>query len=166
MKCLACWEEIEDGEKVCHHCGSNQEEVKDYLTLAVLKQQKKKVTVPQKTPMLSYLETVDPVLKEEIVVSSTEISPPPQAYQPERPTWLGTSLATQKPSSKELIPQEPPRKKTKKKTVKCPNCDKETPDLKFCKYCGYQLNKECPKCGTKVKTNVRFCSECGYNFDE
>ncbi|MHA1222696.1 MAG: zinc ribbon domain-containing protein [Candidatus Heimdallarchaeaceae archaeon] len=111
-------------------------------------------------------DSVDPVLKEEIVVSSTEISPPPQAYQPERPTWLGTSLATQKPSSKELIPQEPPRKKTKKKTVKCPNCDKETPDLKFCKYCGYQLNKECPKCGTKVKTNVRFCSECGYNFDE
>ena len=97
-KCLACWEEIDDGQKICHHCGSDQEDVKDFLALAVLKQQKQKITVPEKTPVLDYIFKVDPETKEEVTISgipNTEGSPASaapatSAYQPSRPSWLGT----------------------------------------------------------------------------
>ncbi len=34
MKCLACWEEILEESKICSMCGSDQQDAKDFLTLA------------------------------------------------------------------------------------------------------------------------------------
>jgi len=39
LKCLACWEEIDDDTKICPHCGSDQEQVKEFLEIAILRQQ-------------------------------------------------------------------------------------------------------------------------------
>ena len=75
-KCLACWEEIDDGQKICHHCGSDQEDVKDFLALAVLKQQKQKISVPEKTPVLDYIFKVDPETKEEVTITGVPPTSP------------------------------------------------------------------------------------------
>ena len=54
-QCLACWEEIEEQEKICQHCGSDQDEVKDYLALVLLKQRKKNITIPEKIAVLDFM---------------------------------------------------------------------------------------------------------------
>ena len=193
-ECLACWEEIEDTEQVCPYCGSNQEEVKDYLTLVLLKQGKKKISVPKDTPVLDFILDTDPQMKEEISVSIKSPSQPetkrptffaPQVgkqsdgtYIPEQPSWLA------KPADKDLANQEPEQKiqKEKKttptpsattttasgkkvKTILCPKCTKEVPFLQYCKYCGQQLTRKCPACNKEIAVTAKFCRGCGTKLE-
>ncbi len=170
-KCLACWEEIDDGQKICHHCGSDQEDVKDFLALAVLKQQKKKITVPKKTPVLDYIFKVDPDTKEEVTISAdlssspaspTQAAPTSSAYQPARPTWLGTPVAEKPAVPTKVIDSEEDKKDgIKSKTVVCPHCSEEVPFKQFCKFCGKSLQKECTKCNKQIKIAAKFCTHCG-----
>ena len=168
--CLACWEEIEEGTKICPHCGSDQENVKDFLALAVMKQQKKKIVVPKETPILEYIYEVDPEMKEEITVSSTaETKAPPSSYKPSRPEWLQLPGATQeqepsiqeKPSSP--APAEQP--KASDKTVVCPSCSQVVRLLKFCKFCGSKLQKECENCRKINAITAKFCTGCGQKME-
>jgi len=169
-KCLACWEEIEEGVKICPHCGSNQENVKDFLALAVLKQQKKKITVPEKTPILEYIYEVDPEMKEEITVGSTaETQTPSSTYKPSRPSWLQVPGVAQEkaPSPKEKPPAtiSTEQPKSTEKTIICPNCSQEVKLLKFCKICGNKLQKECDKCGKINAISAKFCTGCGQKME-
>lgn len=44
----------------------------------------------------------------------------------------------------------------------CPDCDAaQSPENKFCVYCGKKLGKVCPSCGTKVGSKESFCRNCG-----
>lgn len=180
-QCLACWEDIEDDELICHHCGSNQEEVKDYLALVVLKQRKKKIEVPEETPVLDYIFEVDPEVQNDISVGKglpkkrqqpfAPIAPttshPSESgqYQPDKPSWLGTPVATEKQPSTEEKPsvnKTPPSKKpSKAKSIVCPECNKEVPMLKYCKFCGQRLQKECVHCGKIISIRAKFCTGCG-----
>ncbi len=171
LRCLACWEEIEEGSKICPHCGSDQEDVKDFLALAVLKQQKKKIVVPEKTPILEYIYEVDPEMEKEITVQSTaETETPSSGYKPSRPAWLQIPSTTQEqtPSTQEKpptpIPAEQP--KTSEKTVICPSCLQEVKILKFCKFCGSKLQKECQNCGKINAITAKFCTGCGHTIEE
>ncbi|NPD88657.1 MAG: zinc ribbon domain-containing protein [Asgard group archaeon] len=186
MKCLACWEPISEEEKICHHCGTDQNNAKDYLALALMKQQKNKVAVPEKTKVLDYIYKVDPEAKEEITISSsvstltTPSSSKPQiaapvsktpstqsGYQPQVPSWLGTpspkALAEISKEAKEQ-PKVKTKAKQKEKTLICPNCEKEAPLRKFCKHCGNPLQKECPKCNKSNSIKAKFCTACGQNI--
>ncbi|TFG10269.1 zinc-ribbon domain-containing protein [Candidatus Heimdallarchaeota archaeon] len=176
-ECLACWEEIEETEDTCPHCGSNQEDVKDYLALVLLKQGKRKISVPKETPVLDYVFETDPAVKEEISLGVvTDIkdkkSPPePQAssfgiqsdgtYRPTQPSWL----AKPEPVKKE-VQEAPPTKIEEKeedkiKTIKCPNCEKEVKFLGHCKFCGQALLRECPSCKQEISSTAKFCTKCG-----
>jgi len=171
-KCLACWEEIDDGQKICHHCGSDQEDVKDFLALAVLKQQKQKITVPNKTPVLDYIFKVDPDTEEEVTISAVPDSPPTSptsaasstsTYQPSRPSWLGTPTTETPIVPTEVKDSEDDKKETvKTKTVICPHCSEEVPFKKFCKFCGKNLQKECSKCNKQIAIATKFCTHCGH----
>ena len=165
-KCLACWEEIEDTEKICHHCGSDQEDVKDFLALAVLKQQNQKITVPEKTPVLDFIFKVDPDAKEEVTFSSTPNIPdtkPSSSYQAKRPSWLGIPSTTKAVSSQEVAIQDTKSKDSSTdKIVVCPHCLEEVPFKKYCKFCGKPLQKECTKCKKQVSIAAKFCTHCGY----
>jgi hypothetical protein len=174
MKCLACWEPISEEEKICHHCGTDQNDAKDYFALALMKQQKNKVAVPEKTKVLDYIYKVDPQAKEEITVSTEVSTPTPPSkfsppattsksptsqsgYQPQVPSWLGTP--------KETSTEEIKKAKSKEKTLVCPSCEKEAPLRKFCKYCGVPLQKECPNCKKFNSIKAKFCTSCGNNLD-
>ncbi len=177
-QCLACWEEIEDQEKICNHCGSDQNDVKDYLALVLLKQRKKKITIPEQTAVLDYVIDVDPTTAESITISLSEAEPgyqeakptPATTYKPESPSWLG------KPSSQQVSQQAPRSQPTavkqepsapvvrSKKLIKCPNCSEEVSFLKYCKICGYQLQKECPQCEKINSITSKFCTICGKPF--
>ena len=171
-KCLACWEDIDDGQKICHHCGSDQEDVKDFLALAVLKQQKQKITVPKETPVLDYIFKVDPETKEDVTISAvpdssptptTPGSPRSAAYQPARPSWLGTPTAENPIVPAALKDTESTKKDSvKTKTIICPHCFEEVPFKKFCKFCGKNLQKECTNCNKQIKIAAKFCTHCGY----
>jgi len=150
-QCLACWEDIEEQDKICLHCGSNQDEIKDYLALVLLKQRKKKITIPEQTSALDYVIDVDPKTAENITFAKPAAetgdhqarTPPGATYQPAKPSWLGSPTA---PS---------------KKSIKCPNCSDEVSFLKFCKNCGYQLHKVCPNCQKVNSVTSKFCTKCG-----
>src|SRR5580704_7043218 len=44
----------------------------------------------------------------------------------------------------------------------CSNCGAENrPGSKFCKQCGSELGRVCPKCAQPVDADASFCSECG-----
>lgn len=170
IKCLACWEEIEEGVKICPHCGSDQENVKDFLALAVLKQQKKKIVVPEKTPILEYIYEVDPEMEKEITISSsTEKETPSSSYKPSRPSWLQLPGTTQEktPLTQEKPPSPVPAIKPKisDKTVICPSCSQEVKLLKFCKFCGSKLQKECENCGKINAITAKFCTGCGQSME-
>lgn len=47
--------------------------------------------------------------------------------------------------------------------VKCPNCDNEIGEAKFCNKCGTEIKKEmlCPHCNTEITEESIFCPECG-----
>jgi len=174
-QCLACWENIENQEKICNHCGSNQDDVKDYLALVLLKQRKKKITIPEQTAVLDYVFNVDPETAETITISSSatdlgfkETQPKPgTVYKPDSPSWLG------KPITQQVSPQTPQTQPTavdqkpsiipirSKKLIKCPNCSKEVSFLKFCKNCGQQLQRECPNCEKINSITSKFCTICG-----
>ncbi|MHA2358245.1 MAG: zinc ribbon domain-containing protein [Candidatus Heimdallarchaeaceae archaeon] len=168
MKCLACWEPISEDDKICSHCGTDQQDAKDYLVLALMKQQKKKVSVPESNRILDYVSEVDPDIKDEITISSIVPSTVPSQdqskYQPTTPPWLGL------PSSQtsQQAPSAPVRQQTKPKigTIKCPNCSEEIQPKKFCKYCGYKLPQDiskkviCPNCSQEVQLK-KFCKFCG-----
>ena len=174
MKCLACWETISEDEKICHHCGTDQNDAKDYLALALMKQQKNKVAVPEKTKVLDYIYKVDPQAKEEITISTEVSTPKPPSmfgktsttsrtatsqsgYQPQVPSWLGT------PKDKSPI-EEPKKAKDKEKTLICPGCEQEAPLRKFCKHCGVPLQKECPNCKKLNSIKAKFCTSCGQDI--
>jgi hypothetical protein len=181
MKCLACWEPITENDKICSHCGTDQDNAKDYLTLALMKQQKNKIEVPEKSNVLDYIYKVDPETKKEITVSSSVSVPTPPSsprttaqqsttqsgYQPQVPSWLGTP-DTQKQISDSQKPSEPtePKTKPKEKTIKCPNCEKDAPFRKFCKHCGNPLQKECPNCQKLNSVKAKFCTGCGQEISE
>ena len=177
MKCLACWEDIEEGEKICHHCGSVQEDVKDFLTLALLSQQKKKITA-EKSPILEYVMKVDPSLNEDVTISSaasvsTQEQPVgrrQESYSPSRPNWLGAPATTQPQpdvTPATTTPAATPATTSSKteKTIKCPECERDVPVRKFCKYCGTQLQKPCSKCEKLNSYKARFCTSCGETFE-
>ncbi|MBY9001015.1 MAG: zinc ribbon domain-containing protein [Candidatus Heimdallarchaeota archaeon] len=160
MKCLACWEEIKEFDRICHHCGSDQKEVKDYFVLALLKQQKRKIVVPEETDVLQYILEVDPESRKEITITGSSEPLPP--YQPIEPSLALTSQGQSqpepmnRPSTLKALPS-----KTVEKTLICPSCLEEVPYRKFCKFCGYQLQKECDNCGTINRTAAKFCTKCG-----
>lgn len=188
-ECLACWEEIEDTEVICPYCGSNQEEVLDYLALVVLKQGKRKIEVPTETPVLDYVFDMDPSTEEDISVNIK--SPPshePQllpsqvekpgfksdgTYIPARPSWLARPIETDDKTIKtesEKVEQEvkddkPSRVITKSKTISCPSCSKDVPLLQYCKYCGQRLLRNCPKCNKEIVVTAKFCRGCGTQLD-
>ena len=183
-QCLACWEEIEDQDKVCIHCGSNQDEIKDYLALVLLKQRKKKITIPEKTTALDYVIEVDPSTADSITVDKTAAEtglqpakpmqtttyPPTKpmqttTYQPEKPTWLGSPITSQQTTNNRK--QQPSRpQQPSRKTIECPNCSKEVSFLKFCKNCGQQLQQECPECQRINTITSKFCTKCGKPLKE
>lgn len=177
-ECLACWEEIEDNETICHHCGSNQEEVKDYLALVLLKQGRRKIDVPTETPVLDYVFDTDPAVKEEISVSISSAPQEPEiavqrgdttsritsngTYSPEKPSWLASPTddnqkETLSPQKKEMIP--------KSKTISCPKCSKDVPLLQYCKFCGQKLLRTCPNCNKEIQATAKFCTGCGKKVD-
>jgi predicted amidophosphoribosyltransferase len=174
-QCLACWEEIEDQERICNHCGSDQDEVKDYLALVLLKQRKKKIEIPEQTAVLDYVFDVDPSTAESITVSKTsagadfqEARPTPgTTYKPDSPSWLGrpttqqTSQPTQstQPTAVNQKPSTPAV--SRKKLIRCPKCSKEVSFLKYCKNCGQQLQRECPSCNIPISVTSKFCTSCG-----
>ncbi len=44
----------------------------------------------------------------------------------------------------------------------CSNCGADNrPGSKFCKQCGSELGRVCPKCAQPVDVDASFCSECG-----
>ncbi len=163
MKCLACWEDIPEAASICHHCGSDQKEVKDFFVLALLKQQKRKIVVPEETNVLKYILEVDPELKKEITITSS--SEPLPSYQPQQPSLLGTITGQKQSSSPKPVnqatPQQPLSQKPKEKTLVCPSCQEEVPFRKFCKLCGFQMQRECPDCGTANRVTAKFCTKCG-----
>ncbi len=177
-QCLACWEEIEEQDKICQHCGSDQDDVKDYLALVLLKQRKKKITIPEQTAVLDYVFDVDPDTAESITISKTEADPgyqeakptPGTTYKPDRPSWLGkprTQQASQQtPSQPTAVKQEPSTPPIRsKKLIKCPNCSQEVSFLKYCKNCGHQLHRECPNCEKINSITSKFCTICGKPLD-
>lgn len=163
MKCLACWEDIPEAARICNHCGSDQKEVKDFFVLALLKQQKRKIVVPEETDVLKYILEVDPEVKSEITITGT--AEPLPTYQPQQPSIMG-AIAGQRyspptkpinqPANQQPLPQKP-----KEKTLVCPSCKDEVPFRKFCKLCGYQLQRDCHNCGTVNRINAKFCTKCG-----
>lgn len=171
-QCLACWEDNEEQDKICLHCGSNQDEIKDYLALVLLKQRKKKITIPEQTSALDYVIDVDPKTAENITFAKPAAetgdhqarTPPGATYQPSKPSWLGSPTA---PNASQQIPQDVSQdSKTiptqiSKKSIKCPNCSDEVSFLKFCKNCGYQLHKVCPHCQKVNSVTSKFCTKCG-----
>ena len=163
MKCLACWEDIPETSKICDHCGSDQKEVKDFFVLALLKQQKRKIVVPEETDVLKYVLEVDPESRKEITITGS--SEPLPAYEPQRPSTLGAITGQRQssppkpanqPNSQQPLPQTP-----KEKTLVCPSCQDEVPFRKFCKFCGFQLQRECPDCATINRITAKFCTKCG-----
>jgi predicted amidophosphoribosyltransferase len=163
MKCLACWEEIPEAARICNHCGSDQKEVKDFFVLALLKQQKRKIVVPEETDVLKYILEVDPESKSEITITGTVEPLPP--YQPQQPSILGAMAGQRqspppKPINQQVI-QQPLPQKPKEKTLVCPSCKDEVPFRKFCKLCGFQLQRDCHNCGTVNRINAKFCTKCG-----
>ena len=182
-QCLACWEDIENDELICLQCGSNQEEVKDYLALVVLKQRKKKIDVPKETPVLDYIFEVDPQAQKDITVKgeppkreqpfvpvaqSQEHPSQSGHYQPDRPSWLGTPDATSESSTKTtpekkapISSKTKPGTTSKAKTIVCPKCSEESPFLKYCKFCGQKLQRECPHCRKILSVKAKFCTGCG-----
>ncbi len=193
-ECLACWEEIEDTEEVCPYCGSKQEEVKDYLALVLLKQGKKKISVPKETPVLDFILDTDPQMEEEISVSIKSPSQPETkrpaiftsqagkqsdgTYVPEQPSWLAKPVETDL-SNKEPVPKIQKETKTtpvpssttikttakKVKTILCPKCGREVPLLQYCKFCGQQLTRNCPACNKEIAVTAKFCRGCGIKLD-
>ena len=181
MKCLACWEEIPEESKICSVCGSDQKDAKDFLTLALLLQQKKKITVPEESNILKYIFEIDPSAMNYISVPSSvtiqpfqEAKPVPvspttpiekaessvntqvNGYQPSKPQWL-------------KVPAETKKKTPKTKGIElivCPHCFEEVPAHNFCKLCGKPLIISCPECETKVSVTTKFCNGCGHNMQE
>lgn len=51
--------------------------------------------------------------------------------------------------------------------IQCTNCGQQTPEGKFCSFCGQLLVKMsapakfCPDCGTSVSADQKFCAACG-----
>ena len=183
-ECLGCWEEIEDDEVVCHHCGSNQEEIKDYLALVLLKQNKKKITVPEETPVLNYVFETDPTEKEEISISTTPSEPKQRSffspfrqqprtqsegtYKPENPSWLAkpsfpNETKTEKPKNSSL--DDSILSELKTKTITCPKCSADVPLLKYCKSCGQKLLRNCPSCNKEIAVTAKFCTGCGMRIE-
>ncbi len=190
-ECLACWEEIDDTEEVCPHCGSKQEEVKDYLALVLLKQGKKKIEVPKETPVLDYVFDIDPETKKDISVAIKSSSSSNQGtesplstnqkpgiksdgkYKPDRPQWLSRPadvISKEIDNDARQVKQEPVVPSIKKtadklKTVSCPNCLEDVPLLKYCKFCGQMLLRECPSCNKEIAVTSKFCRVCGSKLD-
>ncbi|MHA1551559.1 MAG: double zinc ribbon domain-containing protein [Candidatus Heimdallarchaeaceae archaeon] len=163
MKCLACWEDIPEAVRICHHCGSDQKEVKDFFVLALLKQQKRKIVVPEETDVLKYILEVDPESRKEITITGS--SEPLPSYEPQKPSLLGTLTGQRQkspprpvnqPNSQQPLPQKP-----KETTLICPSCQDEVPFRKFCKFCGFQLQRECSDCATVNRITAKFCTKCG-----
>ncbi|MHA1419030.1 MAG: double zinc ribbon domain-containing protein [Candidatus Heimdallarchaeaceae archaeon] len=163
MKCLACWEDMPEATRICNHCGSDQKEVKDYFVLALLKQQKRKIVVPEETDVLKYILEVDPESKNEITITGNAEPLPP--YQPQKSSLLGSITGQrQNPPPKPIgqpIIQQPSPQKPKEKTLVCPSCQDEVPLRKFCKFCGFQLQRDCNSCGTANRVTAKFCTKCG-----
>lgn len=161
MKCLACWEVMTEATRICNHCGSDQKEVQDFFVLALLKQQKRKIVVPGETDVLKYILEVDPESRKEITITGS--SEPLPSYQPQQPSLVGGitgQRAPTKPVNQTDI-QQPLPQKPKEKTLVCPSCQDEVPFRKFCKFCGFQLQRECHNCGTVNRISAKFCTKCG-----
>ncbi len=181
MKCLACWEEIPEESKICSMCGSDQQDAKDFLTLALLLQQKNKITVPEESNILKYIFEIDPSAMNYISVPSSvtvqpfqEAKPLPisptipsekdgslvdiqtNSYQPSKPQWLKEPVET--------IKKTPKTKGVK--LIICPHCSEEVPAHNFCKLCGKPLIISCPECETKVSVTTKFCHRCGHTMQE
>jgi len=157
-KCLSCWEEIEESLKVCPHCGAEQEDVVEYLKLALLAQKRKPLSTESNTNIKNFLHKIDPELTISKIEPAKSDRYPPSSnkYQEYVPTTL-PQIST---------PVDRTASQTKEKTVMCPTCKNEVKQTKFCKYCGSPLFKECPQCEEKVGVNVNFCPTCGYNFSK
>ena len=159
MKCLACWEEIDEDSLICSHCGSDQNKVKDYFVLALMKQQKRKIAVPSRTEVLEYIMEVDPEAKNEITVTSGSQSL--EEYKPSKLSAFGIGSKS-KPEPQKVKPTQKPSEPTKiEKTLLCPTCKEEVPFRKFCKFCGAKLQKECPSCNAINRVTAKFCTKCG-----
>ncbi|MHA1197922.1 MAG: zinc ribbon domain-containing protein [Candidatus Heimdallarchaeaceae archaeon] len=177
-ECLACWEEIEDTEEVCHHCGSNQEEVKDYLALVLLKQGKRKIDVPKDTPVLDYVFDIDPTTKEQISVaikSSASSQEPETAttipqgsgiqpdgtYKPSRPGWLGRPQAAKDEETKESPDGKQDDLSSKdEETKESPDGKQDDLSSKGQKDGTKVKNISCPKCSEDVPL-LQYCKFCG-----
>ncbi|UJG43501.1 MAG: zinc ribbon domain-containing protein [Candidatus Heimdallarchaeum endolithica] len=157
-KCLSCWEEIEESLKVCPHCGAEQEDVVEFLKLALLAQKRKPLSTESNTNIKNFLHKIDPKLTISKIETRKSESYPPSSdkYQEYVPTTL-QQIST---------PVKGTETQKGKKTVMCPTCKKEVKLTKFCKYCGSPLFKECPQCKEKVSINVKFCPLCGHKFLE
>jgi len=157
-KCLACWEEIPESNKVCPFCGSDQKEVAEYLSFAILAQQNRTIEAPEGSSIVQFLQKVDPeadkVIKQKFATPEVERQP-----------YIPTSIKAAQPSYTPLLTQEQKPESTEK-LVECPHCGKEVRDRKFCKFCGGALKKECPQCHNTTNINDKFCFECGYRFEQ
>ncbi|MCK4844833.1 MAG: zinc ribbon domain-containing protein [Candidatus Heimdallarchaeota archaeon] len=189
MKCLACWEEIPEESKICSMCGSDQQDAKDFLTLALLLQQKNKIAVPEESNILKYIFEIDPSAMDYISVPSSVTTQPFQeakpipispitpmeetgssvhaqanSYQPSKPQWLKEPVETIETTPAGTIKKTP--KKEGIKMIVCPHCTEEVPSHNFCKLCGKPLMISCPECETKVSITTKYCSGCGHIMQE
>jgi len=47
----------------------------------------------------------------------------------------------------------------------CPSCIRPTDhDSTYCRFCGEELNRHCPDCGSEVTSHLSFCPECGLDL--
>lgn len=170
MKCYACFNEIVKGESICSHCGTNQEDLHDFLTLAILYQQKKEADIPENTNTYKYLVSIDPSLKEKIITTSVRESsytPPQSTLQEQKQTHYSPSSSNH--SEKTYIPiteDQIPLTTTSETIIQCPNCGSEIQKkANFCKFCGEKVKKECNNCGYQNKGKAKFCTKCGNNLN-
>ncbi len=171
MKCYACFNEIVKGESICSNCGTNQEDLHDFLTLSILYQQKKEINIPEDTNIYNYLVSIDPSLKEKLMTISTEGS----SYPSPQPTLQGqsqtqySSSSLSKQDEKPYIPikgDEKPITTSSESMINCPNCGLEIrKQAKFCKFCGEKMVKECNNCGHQNRSQAKFCTKCGNNLN-
>ncbi len=170
MNCLSCWESISDEDKICPYCGSDQNELKEFFTLAVIATGKEVIALPKRPALLEILKEIDPTIEQKFVFAEDS---PQEQEAPYRPTTVPPGFATQGPHGSNYAPSNTvspsqPITKSPDDTLEtsipitiCPNCRNEVPFRKFCKICGFNLAIECSNCYNLNKSTGKFCTKCG-----
>lgn len=78
--------------------------------------------------------------------------------QPSRP--IAPPLSSRAPGLPQTAPLVAPAARLD--AWRCSKCHAASPvGTRYCRHCGEEIGRDCPKCGKLIEKSIRFCPECG-----